>query len=170
MKKRCLFLDRDGVINVDGPYISKGKDIRFLPGIFDLVGEANKCGYVVLVVTNQSGIGRGFFGESDFLFLMRWMSRQFESRGARLDGVYHCPEVPGLMPGAGCRKPDPHMVLQASKQHNIRLSESIMVGNNHSDIEAGWRAKIGRLYQLTGQTLHPRAIPIRLLKSVALEN
>ena len=149
MKRPALFLDRDGVINVDYGYVYRREDFVFVKGIFELVKKANELGYVVVVVTNQAGIGRGYYTEADFWALMDWMKLEFEQRGARIDAIYFCPFHPK---GVGkyrkeseCRKPNPGMIYQAEKDLNLTLSDSLLIGDKKTDIEAGKSAGIKKL-------------------------
>ena len=144
----ALFLDRDGVINLDSAYVHRPEDFQFIEGIFDLVAAANESGYLVIVVTNQAGIGRGYYTEAHFHALTDWMRGQFDLRGAIIDAVYFCPFHPehgvgGYRKDADCRKPKPGMILQAAGEHDIDLSRSFLVGDKTSDIEAGLSAGIG---------------------------
>jgi D-glycero-D-manno-heptose 1,7-bisphosphate phosphatase len=148
---RALFLDRDGIINADHSYVYLIKDFDFIDGIFELVAAANAAGYLVVVVTNQSGIGRGYYKEKDFLTLTKWMLGVFELRGAVVDFVYFCPFHPDQGVGeyrreSECRKPNPGMLLRAAREHNIDLARSIMIGDKQSDMDAGQRAGVGKLF------------------------
>lgn len=153
MKRRALFLDRDGVINLDHGYVHRPDQFDFKPGIFDLVRSANQSAYLVIIVTNQAGIGRGLYSEQDFLDLTQWMKEEFSRHGAQIDAVYFCPFHPTEGIGhyrqdSPLRKPNPGMLLQAAEDHGIDLSQSMMIGDKISDMEAGARAKIGRLLLL----------------------
>lgn len=143
----ALFLDRDGVINVDHPYVHTRERFEFIDGIFDLSRAAAANGYRIVVVTNQAGIGRGLYAESDFHALTAWMCAVFEARGAPVDKVYFCPFHPvhGLgryLAESPRRKPAPGMILDAAGELDIDLGRSILVGNNESDILAGKAAGI----------------------------
>ena len=145
--KRALFLDRDGVINIDKGYVFKKEDIQFYDGIFDLVKEANKNNYLVIVVTNQAGIGRGFYTEKDFLSLSEWIKEQFNKKNSSIDHIYYSPFHP--VHGIGkykldseLRKPKPGMFFKAKQEYNIDLKNSIMVGDNESDLIAANSAGI----------------------------
>lgn len=94
IKKRALFLDRDGVINVDTAYVHRPDRFVFIDGIFDVCRHARKLGYLIVVVTNQAGIGRGYYTEHDFATLTNWMQQQFSQQEAHIDHVYHCPYHP----------------------------------------------------------------------------
>ena len=146
-----LFLDRDGVINYDYGYVhSKGR-FEFIPGIFNLVGHANKLNYKVVIVTNQAGIGRGYYSEEVFTGLTNWMLQQFNKNNCRIDAVYFCPFHP--VHGIGKfkvpsydRKPNPGMILKARDRFNLSMNDSILIGDNQSDLIAGKRAGISKLY------------------------
>lgn len=149
MLKKSLFLDRDGVINVDYGYVHTKKDFHFIEGIFDLTKLAQSKGYNIFVVTNQSGIARGLYNEADFKRLSIWMSSVFESEGVRIIKVYYSPFHP--VHGRGSykkddfsRKPKPGMIQQAVREFDINLDKSILIGDNITDIEAGNAAGIGQ--------------------------
>jgi len=151
--KPALFLDRDGVINIDHGFVHKPSEIEFVDGIFELVRAANRAHYPVVVITNQSGIGRGKFSEIDFDRLMKWMQNMFILEGAQIDAVYFCPFHPEHGVGryrqvSFCRKPAPGMLLKAAIEHDIDLPRSILIGDRLSDIEAGRRAGICTLLKL----------------------
>jgi D-glycero-D-manno-heptose 1,7-bisphosphate phosphatase len=151
----ALFLDRDGVIHREIGYLSKPEQIEFLPGIFELCRSAQSKGYRILVITNQSGIARGFYSEDDFHALMHWLSERFAQEAIRLDGYYFCPHHPEFGVGQyrrDCedRKPNPGMILQAAREHWIDLENSIFVGDRYSDLIAGAAAGIGRLVLIAG--------------------
>jgi D-glycero-D-manno-heptose 1,7-bisphosphate phosphatase len=138
-------LDRDGVINEDFGYVHRPEDTVFIPGIFDLVRASNSYGYKVVVVTNQAGIGRGYYTETDFNEYMNWQKEQFLKRGARIDAVYYCPHHPLYGVGkfkvsCNCRKPMPGMLARAAEEVGIDISGSLMVGDKESDLLAGINA------------------------------
>lgn len=139
-KTRALFLDRDGVINHDTGYTFKIEEFRFIDGIFDVCQTARELGYLLVVATNQSGIGRGLFTEADFQRLTEWMKQQFIANGAPLAAVYHCPYHPAGIGGyrkqSDWRKPAPGMLLQAAKDLNLDLGQSVLVGDKEHDIAA----------------------------------
>jgi D-glycero-D-manno-heptose 1,7-bisphosphate phosphatase len=144
----ALFLDRDGVINVDHGYVCSPQRTEFIEGIFELVQIANRCNHVVVVITNQAGIARGFYTEADFGRYMEWMAGEFARHGARLDAVYYCPHHPvagrgEYLASCGCRKPAPGMILAAKEDLALDLANSILVGDKPSDMAAGEAAGIG---------------------------
>jgi len=148
MTRPALFLDRDGVINVDRGYVHRAEEIEFVEGIFDLVRAAAEFGYLVVVITNQAGIGRGYYSQADFHRLMDWIAAQFIDRQCRIDAVYFSPFHPEHGLGeyrrhSDCRKPAPGMLLRAQRELDIDLANSILIGDKQSDIEAGIAAGVG---------------------------
>jgi D-glycero-alpha-D-manno-heptose 1-phosphate guanylyltransferase len=149
----ALFLDRDGVINVDRGYVHRIEDFEFVDGIFELAGAAKARGLKVVVVTNQAGIGRGLYTEAQFHALTDWMKQRFADEGAALDGVYFCPTHPTAGVGAyrvdsPMRKPGPGMLLQAARELGIDLAQSAIVGDHASDMAAGAAAGLQKLLLL----------------------
>lgn len=148
MPAAALFLDRDGVINVDHGYVYRAQDFEFMPGIFELARTARALGLRLVVVTNQAGIGRGLYGEADFERLTAWMRERFADEGAPIDAVYHCPTHPTEGIGAyrvesPRRKPNPGMFLEARDALGLDLGASILLGDKPSDIDAGLAAGVG---------------------------
>ena len=148
MTRSALFLDRDGVINVDRHYVCTREQFEFVDGIFDLCGGATRLGYLLIVVTNQAGIGRGLFTEEDFRQLTDWMRGVFRERGAPLTAVYHCPYHPEHGVGeyrknSDRRKPQPGMILQAAAEFDVDLEQSTLVGDKETDVRAGIAAGVG---------------------------
>jgi len=145
---RALFLDRDGVINHDSGYTSRIDDFIFMDNIFDLCRAAKNLGYLVIVVTNQAGIGRGYYSKTDFFKLTVWMQEQFKAELAPLTNVYYCPFHPdyGLdiyKIDSNDRKPNPGMFLSAKSKYGIDMEHSIMIGDKDSDMQAACRAGVG---------------------------
>jgi D-glycero-D-manno-heptose 1,7-bisphosphate phosphatase len=145
--RKALFLDRDGVINVEKNYVYRIEDFEFIPGIFELCTLAQQLGYRLVVITNQAGIARGLYSEADFQHLTDWMLGEFQSRGIMIDRVYHCPYHPTAGVGeyrrdSFHRKPNPGMILDARDALGLDLSRSVLVGDKDSDIEAGIAAGI----------------------------
>ncbi|MCY7315806.1 MAG: HAD family hydrolase [Rubrivivax sp.] len=147
--RRALFLDRDGVINVDQAYVYRREDFEFMPGVFDLVRAARATAHAVVVVTNQAGIGRGMYTEDEFQSLTAWMCSAFAEQGAAIDRVYHCPTHPTAGIGAyrvdsPMRKPGPGMLLLARDELGLDLAASTLLGDKLSDVQAGLAAGVGR--------------------------
>lgn len=139
-KIKALFLDRDGVINYDPGYVYRIEDFEFMPGIFEALAGFMALGYEIFVVTNQSGIGRGYYSEDDFAKLSKYMIDEFKSYGIEIKKIYHCPHTPS--DDCNCRKPKPGMILQALDEFNISLKDSLMIGDKPSDLEAARRAGV----------------------------
>jgi D-glycero-D-manno-heptose 1,7-bisphosphate phosphatase len=149
MHRSALFLDRDGVINVDYGYVHRPDQFEFIPGIFPLARFwASELGRPIVVISNQSGIGRGFFDEKTYADLTRWMCARFEAERAPIARVYHCPFHPEHGIGSyrddhPWRKPNPGMLLQAVSDLGLAPAHCALVGDQVSDIEAGAAAAIG---------------------------
>jgi D-glycero-D-manno-heptose 1,7-bisphosphate phosphatase len=143
----ALFLDRDGVINVDRGYVHKIADFEFVDGVFDLCRFATRAGLRLVVVTNQAGIARGYYSEAEFLTLTIWMKERFEESGAPLTDVLFDPTHPTAGVGdyrreSPDRKPNPGMLLKAAEKWNIDLSRSFLIGDMPSDMLAARRAGV----------------------------
>ncbi len=142
---KALFLDRDGVINLDHGYVYKREEFEFIDGIFELCLKAQANGFMLIIVTNQAGIGRGIYTQRDFDDLMKWVCEQFESKDIVINGIYNCPYHPEK--GLGSykkfsidRKPGPGMLLNAMRDHRINLSQSLLIGDSFTDMYAGLAA------------------------------
>lgn len=147
-KRRALFLDRDGTINVEKNYVSRIEDFEFRDGIFNLVKAYYDSGYYIFVVTNQSGIARGYYTEEDFSRLTRWMVKCFKEKEILITRVYHCPHHPDITGGCGCRKPQPGMLQEAILEFGLDPAECVMIGDQESDVGAGRNAGIGRIVRI----------------------
>lgn len=146
--RRALFLDRDGVVNANHGYVHTPEQTDWIPGIFELARVARGRGYLLVVVTNQAGIGRGYYTVAQFQDYTRWMHAQFAAQGAPLAATYYCPHHPQAAVGAlkaacGCRKPAPGMLLRAAADLDIDLATSLLLGDALSDIEAAAAAGVG---------------------------
>ena len=171
MKNKALFLDRDGVINIDKKYVFKKDDFSFIDGIFKLISMAKKLNYKIIIITNQSGIGRGFYTEKQFLEIKDWMLREFSDNSASVDGVYFCPTHP--IEGLGKykttdarRKPEPGMFFEASVDHSIDLSLSLFVGDKVTDMQAGEKAGIKKLFLYSDKAEYNNSKKIKKLDEV----
>lgn len=157
--KRAVFLDRDGVINVDSGYVSQRDDFEFIDGVIDACKALKEKGYLLVVITNQSGIARGYFSEEQFHTLTEWMDWSLADRGVDLDGLYYCPHhaekgIGEYKIDCDCRKPKPGMLMSAIADLNIDAGQSILVGDKVSDIQAGLAAGIKTNYLVrTGKTI-----------------
>ena len=143
MKRKALFLDRDGTINIERNYVYKIEDFEFIEGVFELIKSYQCRGFLVFVITNQAGIARGFYTEDDYSILTKWMLKQFELKGIQIAKVYHCPHHPEITGECSFRKPNPGMILQAIDEFNIDPANSVLIGDKKSDILAGENAGIG---------------------------
>lgn len=145
--RRALFLDRDGVINVNHGYVHRPEDTEWVPGIFDLVIEAHRCGYLVVVATNQAGIARGYYDEAQFLRYTEWVHAEFMKQGVPLLATMWCPHHPdsgigGYLKDCFCRKPQPGMLLAAIGLFDIDPKVSLMIGDKSSDVVAARAAGV----------------------------
>ena len=132
---KAVFLDRDGTIARDVPYCRRVEDFEILPRVPEAVRLLNQEGYKVVVITNQSGIARGYFSEATLSLIHRKMITNLEQAGARIDAVYVCPHHPDE--GCGCRKPSPTLVIRAAADIGIALDQSYMIGDDPKDVGAG---------------------------------
>jgi D-glycero-D-manno-heptose 1,7-bisphosphate phosphatase len=149
-QKKVVFLDRDGVINADSPdYIKSWEEFRFLPGSLQALAELTRAGYDLIVITNQSIIGRGMVPPSVLEQIHRRMSNAVEQAGGAIRDIIFCPHDPE--DHCQCRKPKPEMILEAGRRHGIDLSSTVMVGDRAKDVICGHRAGCGAtILVLTG--------------------
>ncbi len=138
MAVKALFLDRDGVVNEDTGYVFEEEKFRFIDGIFELCRAALNKGYLIIIVTNQSGIERGYFSEDDFRSLTGWMLERFQLAGVHITDVLFCPSLSGPD-----RKPNPGMFLTAKSRYGIDMSASVSLGDKERDVQAGRTAGVG---------------------------
>ena len=154
----ALFLDRDGVINKDYGYVHSKENFDFLPGIFKLVSNARASGYLCIIVTNQSGIGRELYTTCQFKALSIWMCEKFKENGAFIDAIYYSPFHPVEAKGKylleeTTRKPGTGMFLEAARELNVDLYNSIMIGDKISDIKASTQAGISSNFLLSSSAI-----------------
>ncbi|QLB20277.1 D-glycero-beta-D-manno-heptose-1,7-bisphosphate 7-phosphatase [Vespertiliibacter pulmonis] len=162
MANKAVFLDRDGTINVDHGYVHQIDDFQFIDGVIEAMLALKKKGYLLVLVTNQSGIARGYFTEEQFLRLTEWFDWSLADRGVDFDSIYYCPHHPeGLgeyKEDCDCRKPKAGMFLQAIKELNIDPAQSIMVGDKLEDLLAAEKAGVGtKILVRTGKSITPEA-------------
>lgn len=138
MENKALFLDRDGVINRDNHFVHRIDDFQFLDGIFDLCRQAQQAGYLIIVITNQSGIERGLFTLEDFQLLTNWMKARFSDEGITITDVFFCPSLSGHD-----RKPDIGLFEKARDRYHVNMEHSFSLGDKERDVEAGRRAHVG---------------------------
>lgn len=135
MANRAIFLDRDGTMAIDVPYCSRPEDFELFPNTARAIKLLNEHDYKVIVITNQSGVARGYFTEDTLGRIHQKMLGKLAEEGARIDGIYYCPHHPN--DNCECRKPKPKMVMQAVSEHDIDLKQSFMVGDKPLDIQLG---------------------------------
>jgi D-glycero-D-manno-heptose 1,7-bisphosphate phosphatase len=148
MTSKALFLDRDGTINVEKNYLFRIEDFEFRKGIFELVKAFFNRGYLIFVVTNQSGIARGLYCENDFLTLTEWMIGKFREKGVEITKVYYCPHHPEITGECPCRKPRAGMFLEAIESYRLDPASCYAVGDKNRDLEAAKRAGIKHLIKV----------------------
>lgn len=142
---KALFLDRDGTINIDYGYVFQPEKFEFINGIFELCRKAQEKGYLIIVITNQSGIARGYFSEQDFAELNSYMLAEFIQHGIKITDVFYCPELSG-----NDRKPNCGMFIKARDKYGIDMAQSVSVGDKERDIEAAQKAGCGKNFLFTG--------------------
>jgi len=147
---RALFLDRDGVINIDKQYLYRIEEFEFVPGIFDICRLFLSHGFIIVVITNQSGIGRGYYTTEDFEALNIWMIEQFANNDIKISQTYFCPHTP--QQNCVCRKPKTYMIDKAVKKFDIDLAGSVLIGDKDSDIMCSKNAKIGKTIYINKDT------------------
>jgi len=152
--QRAVFIDRDGTINVEKEYLYLADDLEFIPGAIEAIRILNEAGFLVVVVSNQSGVARGYYTEEDVHILHRHIASQLELANSRVDAWFYCPHHPS---GRGsyalpcrCRKPQPGMLLEAARRFDIDLDSSIMIGDKLVDVEAGRAAGCRSILVRTG--------------------
>ena len=143
---KVAFLDRDGVINVDSGYVHHRDNFVFTEGCTEALQLLEQKGFALIIVTNQSGIGRNYYTEQDYQQLTSWYREQLLQCGITIAGIYHCPHAPEAL--CDCRKPAPGLFLQAAAQHDIDFASSIMIGDKQSDADAATAAGIPNSYVL----------------------
>jgi D-glycero-D-manno-heptose 1,7-bisphosphate phosphatase len=154
-RNRAVFLDRDGTVNLEKEYLHRTEEFEFIPGAPEAIRLLKDAGFLVIVVTNQSGIGRGYYDEADVHRLHRFMDEELKRHGAAVDAYYLCPHHPLHGIGeyrreCGCRKPLPGMLLEAADDFSIDLAASFIIGDKMADIEAGRAAGCRPLLVATG--------------------
>ena len=140
MTIKTIFLDRDKVINKEVNYLHKIEDFEFIDGVFDTCQYFKSLNYKIIIITNQSGISRGYYTENDFQKVTNWMLGQFYIHNIDILDVIHCPHLPSDF--CDCRKPKPGMLLSAKTKHNIDMENSWMIGDKENDIQAAHNAGI----------------------------
>lgn len=170
-KNRALFLDRDGVVNVDTGFVSKAEDFMFMRGLFPVLRDAGLRGYHVFIVTNQSGIARRYYDEATFRTLCDWMETVLAREGIVLAAIFFCPFLAGAQNSdydfdSFWRKPGPGMFLEAAQRFSLDLGASLMVGDKTDDALAAQSAGIGRTFILGVAPLPEKAIRLGKLEEL----
>ena len=147
MANKAVFFDRDGTLNVDVHYLHRIEDFRWCEGAVEAVRYCNENGYLVIVITNQSGVARGYFPEEDVKRLHDWMNEELRRQNAHIDAFYYCPHhergtVPEYTKKCECRKPSPYLVEEACRVYGIDRESSILIGDKDSDMMCAERAQI----------------------------
>ena len=169
-QRRAVFLDRDGTINVEKEYLHRAEEFAFIPGAPEAIRLLKEAGFLVVVVTNQSGVGRGYYDEEAVHRLHRFMDGELARHGASVDAYYLCPHHPLHGIGeyrreCGCRKPLPGMLLEAARDFDIDLAASYIVGDKAADVKAGRAAGCRPLLVSTGYVVEesarlPAGVPV----------
>ena len=140
MPIKTIFLDRDGIINKEINYLHKIDEFEFIDGIFNACLYFQSLSYKIIIITNQSGISRGYYTESDYQKVTQWMLKQFKYKNISILDIFHCPH--GANSTCDCRKPNPGMFIEAKAKHNIDMAQSWMIGDNEIDVIAANSAGI----------------------------
>ncbi len=146
-RQLAVFFDRDGVLNADTGYVHRIEDVQWIPGARELVGQLYGNGRKLFVVTNQSGVARGYYTEADVQKLHREMNREFSKYGGKIEEFFYCPHLQGAKIAAydrdcPCRKPAPGMILEAMRKYGLERENCLLIGDSRRDIEAAERAGI----------------------------
>lgn len=150
-KRPAIFLDRDGTINVEKNYLHLAKAWEWIPGAIEALVQLKSAGYLLVIISNQAGIARGYYPESDLLDLHAWVSQQLLAVHAEIDAFYFCPHHPDFSKGdCDCRKPSPGLILRAAREWNIDIARSWMIGDKLSDVQAGFAAGCQNILVRTG--------------------
>ncbi len=149
MQNKAVFLDRDGVINIDKNYVYKIEDFEFISGSVKALKKIKDKGYLIIIITNQSGIGRGYYSKEDYLKLKKHMNNELNKFGIIIDDEYYCKHSPDDK--CDCRKPKPKMINDPVKKHNIDVEKSYFIGDKTSDIQAGKNAGLKTILVQTGK-------------------
>lgn len=149
-RNKAIFLDRDGVLNKEVGYLSNPNEFIFLEGSIEALKILKQKDYLLIVITNQAAVARGFLTVETLQVIHNKMVKILKENKISLDGIYYCPHHPEFTGSCDCRKPNPGMILEAKKKYNIDLDKSYMVGDTLNDIQTGIAAKCKTILVLTG--------------------
>jgi D-glycero-D-manno-heptose 1,7-bisphosphate phosphatase len=149
-KNKCIFLDRDGVINKEVGYLSDPDKFEFIPGSIEALKILKQKGYLLILITNQAGIARGYFSEKNLYDIHSKMKNILKEYDITLDDIFYCPHHPEFTGDCNCRKPLPGMIFRAKSKFNIDLTKSYMIGDTLNDIKAGVNAECRTVLVLSG--------------------
>jgi len=160
MKNRAIFLDRDGTVTLAGDHIHKIEDMKFVQGAIEGLKKLQGTDYKLIIITNQAGIGRGMYGPEEYFTFRKEMNKRLDQQGISITGEYFCPHHPekGIEKykiDCNCRKPKTGMLEQASTDFDLDLSQSWVIGDNLTDIQAGNSAGCKTIHVLTGEFKEP---------------
>ena len=166
-KQKAIFFDRDGVVNEEIGYLHKIQDFKFIDGIFKACNYFQSKGFLIIIITNQSGIARGYYKEDDFKILNNWMNNQFKNQGVNIIDTFFCPHAPNDL--CNCRKPKPGLILDAILKYNIDKTQSWLIGDKETDIKAANLAGISNTVLVkTGHKIDENKTNAKyILKSIA---
>jgi len=164
IRQKAVLLDRDGVINKEVNYLYRKEDFEFTNNCIDALLRLHQAGYLLFVITNQAGIGRGYYTESDFNILNDWMVETLAEKGVVITDVMYCPHHPQHGQGkykldCDCRKPKTGMIMPLVEKYNLDTAKSVLIGDKISDVESGFRAGIGTLLLVESGHKLPESIP-----------
>ncbi len=146
MMQKAIFLDRDGVINIEKDYLHRIEDFEFIDGLFEALHYLQSFGYLLFIITNQSGIGRGYYNEDDFKTITSWMLEEFKKKNITISQIEYCPHAPDI--DCHCRKPKTGMIDKIKKNFQLDLEHSWLIGDKQSDIECAFNSKIKNTIQV----------------------
>jgi len=144
--QKVVFLDRDGVINVEKNYLHTIEEFEFIDGVFESLQYLQNLGYKLVIITNQSGIGRGYYTQEQYELLTQWMKKEFEKKKISISGVFCCPHSPDDL--CDCRKPKIGMIEQTAQIMDIDYANSWLIGDKNSDILTAYNANIPNTIQV----------------------
>ncbi|MBI3873476.1 MAG: D-glycero-beta-D-manno-heptose 1,7-bisphosphate 7-phosphatase [Arcobacter sp.] len=168
MKQKAIFLDRDGVINIEKDYLYKIEDFEFIDGVFEALRYLQSKGFLLFILTNQSGIGRGFYTQDDFLKLTKWMIEKFELEEIKISRVEFCPHLPDN--DCECRKPKTGMIDNISNIYEIDFENSWLIGDKKSDIECAKNAMIKNTIQAKSGHSFETSIATQTIETLNLKS